>query len=210
MRTTKSTYLLLTASLIAFSFCNTHKDKTKPTKQVKQEVKTITTIHLQPFADIDYKEVNYVYAHLKNYYPYLQINDKVELPSFAYYQPRERYRADSLLTFLQTLTQKNQVIIGLTNKDISATKGKYEDYGIMGLGSCPGTVCVVSLFRPKTSNQFFKVAIHELGHTQGLLHCPVDTCFMRDAEGKNTTDMETNFCGNCKKVLVSKGWIFKQ
>lgn len=202
MRINKLKYLTLLFFILGFSFCQTKDAKPKPVTIKKQVVKTITTYHLQPFNDIDDEEVNYIYSQLKNYYPYLRINKKVALPNFAYYQPRKRYRADSLLTFLQTLTQKNQVSIGLTNKDISATKDEYKDWGIMGLGRCPGTVCVVSLFRPKTSQQFFKVAIHELGHTQGLPHCLADTCFMRDAKGKNTTNMETDFCSSCKKKIT--------
>jgi archaemetzincin len=77
----------------------------------------------------------------------------------------------------------------------------------MGLGYRPGNACVASSFRLNTKNkneQFYKIAIHELGHTQGLKHCPDKTCFMRDAEGKNPTNEEKDFCQNCKKVLRSK------
>ena len=106
-------------------------------------------------------------------------------------------------------TPKNSVTIGLTNKDISATKGKIADFGIMGLGYRPGSACVASSFRLNSKNrneQFYKITIHELGHTQGLKHCPEKTCFMRDAEGENHTDEETDFCKNCKKVLQQKHW----
>ena len=83
------------------------------------------------------------------------------------------------------------------------------DFGVMGLGYRPGNACVASTFRLNAENkseQFYKVAIHELGHTQGLKHCPDKTCFMRDAEGKNPTNEEKDFCQNCKKVLRSKHW----
>ncbi len=81
----------------------------------------------------------------------------------------------------------------------------------MGLGYCPGNACVVSTFRldkDNLSNQFYKVAIHELGHTQGLPHCTAKTCLMRDAEGKNNLDNEFDFCEKCKKLLKAKGWNF--
>lgn len=71
----------------------------------------------------------------------------------------------------------------------------------MGLGYCPGKACVASSFRlspQKRQQQFFKVAIHELGHTQGLAHCAIKTCLMRDAEGGNHLDEETDFCQKCK------------
>jgi len=79
----------------------------------------------------------------------------------------------------------------------------------MGLGFCPGKACVASTYRlDKTASQLFKVAIHELGHTQGLKHCTVKYCFMQDAKGGNPTNTETDFCPRCKAVLVSKGWVF--
>lgn len=101
--------------------------------------------------------------------------------------------------------------IGLTSKDISAARGKIRDFGIMGLGYRPGKACVASkyrLSRENTDEQFYKVAIHELGHTQGLPHCPEKMCFMRDAEGKNPTDEETDFCRKCKTFLINKNWKF--
>ncbi len=113
------------------------------------------------------------------------------------------------MKYLRKETKEGHLIIALTSKDISWTKGKILDYGIMGLGLCPGQVCVASSFRlSKTDNlrQLFVVSIHELGHTQGLPHCPVKTCFMRDAEGGNPTNEETEFCLKCKAHLVSRGW----
>jgi archaemetzincin len=80
----------------------------------------------------------------------------------------------------------------------------------MGLGFEPGNACVISTFRLSKTNfaaQFYKVALHELGHTQGLPHCPNKTCLMRDAEGSNHLDEETGFCPSCKAYLKSKGWL---
>ena len=94
---------------------------------------------------------------------------------------------------------------------ISTTKNEIKDFGVMGLGFRPGNACVASSFRLSKQNkldQLFKVAIHELGHTQGLPHCEVKTCFMRDAEGKNQTNDEKEFCSSCKIKLEKKGWVF--
>lgn len=171
---------------------------------------TPVVIDIQPFSDVTQNQVDAVFTELKKVYPYVQLRKAIPIPEKAYYQARKRYRADTIIRYLnREVNRNNHVVIALTNKDISCTKGAINDYGVMGLGFCPGKACVASGFRlskTNTLNQLFKVAIHELGHTQGLSHCPVKTCFMRDAEGKNYTNELTEFCVDCKKQLVSKGW----
>ncbi len=170
------------------------------------------TIQLQPFDDISSDKINYVLKEIKKVYSNTIVLKPVKLPARAFYKPRNRYRADTLIAWLSRHSPDNFVTIGLTSKDVSTNKDQYVDWGVMGLGYCPGNACVVSTFRLSKTNlldQVFKVAIHELGHTQGLPHCDVKTCYMRDAEGHNTTDEENEFCPKCRKLLEGKGWIFK-
>jgi len=167
------------------------------------------TILIQPFEDVKPKQLAEISDNIRKIYPKIKILEPIDFPKNAFYQPRNRYRADSIIKYLRTKTPNNSVTLALTNKDISVTKGKVADFGVMGLGYRPGKACVASSFRLNTKNkneQFYKIAIHELGHTQGLKHCPDKTCFMRDAEGKNPTNEEKDFCQNCKKVLRSKHW----
>ncbi len=167
------------------------------------------TILIQPFEDVKPKQLTEISENIRKIYPKIKILEPIDFPKNAFYQPRNRYRADSIIKYLRTKTPNNCVTLALTNKDISVTKGKVADFGVMGLGYRPGNACVASSFRLNTKNkneQFYKIAIHELGHTQGLKHCPDKTCFMRDAEGKNPTNEEKDFCQNCKKVLRSKHW----
>ena len=102
--------------------------------------------------------------------------------------------------------KENEVYLGITSVDISSTKNEVSDFGIMGLGFRPGNACVASDFRVKIKSNFFKIAIHELGHTAGLKHCPEKTCFMRDAESHDPTGEEKEFCKRCKSFLIEKGW----
>ena len=167
------------------------------------------TILIQPFEDVKPKQLAEISENIRKIYPKIKILEPIDFPKNTFYQPRNRYRADSIIKYLRTKTPNNCVTLALTNKDISVTKGKVADFGVMGLGYRPGNACVASTFRLNAENkseQFYKVAIHELGHTQGLKHCPDKTCFMRDAEGKNPTNEEKDFCQNCKKVLRSKHW----
>jgi archaemetzincin len=167
------------------------------------------SICIQPFANIDSSIVLAVRDSIKTFYPTVTINTNTPLPAFAFLAKNNRYRADSLLKFLSAISHKNELIIGLTEKDISTTKDKIQDWGVMGLGYCPGNACVASTYRLQKENiksQLFKVATHELGHTQGLPHCSNKTCFMRDAEGKNPTNEEIGFCANCTDFLKTKNW----
>ncbi|MGG9961754.1 matrixin family metalloprotease [Ferruginibacter sp. SUN106] len=178
----------------------------------KKEKQQSITIDVQPFTDMATAETEYVFNEIKNVYPNVTLKNPVPLPQLAFFPLRNRYRADSLIKFLNALVTNEHVIIGLTSKDISTTKDSVADWGVMGLGFCPGKACIASTFRlSKTEKlmQLFKVAIHELGHTQGLPHCEVKSCFMRDAEGRNPTNDEKDFCVNCKNFLKQKGWVFK-
>lgn len=168
-------------------------------------------IVIQPLGSIDHKQVQAVYQDMKKITSCVVLRSAVPLPAMAYYAPRNRYRADSLLRFLDPFGSADTVVIGLTEKDISTTKNNVKDWGIMGLAYRPGNACVVSSFRLSSkarATQFYKVAIHELGHTQGLPHCPDKACFMRDAEGGNPLDEETGFCASCGPFLKSKGRHF--
>lgn len=180
--------------------------------EVKEKVeKPVITILIQPFKDIKSKTVAKVTEGIKNVYPNVKVLDAIDFPESTYYKERNRYRADSIIKFLNKETKEGFVTIGLTAKDISAARGKIKDFGIMGLGYRPGKACVASNFRLSKENrdeQFYKIAIHELGHTQGLPHCPEKMCFMRDAEGKNPTNEETDFCKKCKTFLINKNWKF--
>jgi len=141
-----------------------------------------------------------------------RMND-VPLPRAAYYAPRRRYRADRLLDHLHTLVPSGSRtrIIGMTEVDISTTKGRVLDWGVFGLGDLDGSACVISAHRLRrrardAAHVEFRVvttAIHEIGHTLGLEHCVEPRCVMRDAEGSITTvDTSTGHLGpECRAEL---------
>lgn len=169
------------------------------------------SLFIQPFKNMPEEDVSYVMTEIKRKLPNLILKKEINYPAAAFNKERNRYRADSLIKFLAQQTPDGHVTIGLTNLDISTTKDGVKDWGVMGLGYQPGKACVASTFRLSKENrkiQLYKVAIHELGHTYGLPHCPVKTCFMRDAEGKNPTNEEIEFCPDCKSTLLNEGWKF--
>ena len=137
------------------------------------------------------------------------------LPQKAFYSPRNRYRADTLLDYLLQVRPKNiDYMVGLTEKDISCTNGKYADWGVFGLGFMPGRSCVISTHRlhfgqkslVHFQERISKVVIHELGHNFGLDHCTNPNCIMHDAEGtiKSVDHEKKALCAECKKILEKK------
>jgi archaemetzincin len=168
-------------------------------------------IAVQPLGPVKKELVAAVRSEIeRRYKAVVVVRDGVPMPSEAYYSPRNRYRAEKLLDYLDRIDRTSNRIIGLTTYDISTTKGIYPDWGILGLGSMSGHACVVSTFRMRMTevsdavfgNRLAKVVVHELGHTFGLAHCPASSCIMEDARGTvRTVDREKDFCDRCKKRL---------
>lgn len=102
------------------------------------------------------------------------IGEKVELPAMLVGRVTKRMRADLALSELAQRTRKTQYlrIIGVTAADIAIPKYNF----VFGLAHKGGRTCIVSTARfgtPGTElaqERLDKVALHELGHTFGLMH----------------------------------------
>lgn len=168
------------------------------------------SVAIQPLGSVSFKSISAVKKGLLDTYQVrLTVLKPVALPRETFYSPRNRYRADKLLVFLAKTPGTYDKVLGITAKDLSTTKGSHYDWGLFGFAQLPGRACVLSSFRlgrkgPKSRDQrLAEVAIHEIGHTFGLDHCPTPKCAMADAEGSiKTVDKSTGkLCRTCRAKL---------
>lgn len=185
----------------AFASCD--RNKIHPSVTITSKS---SELKLLPLGKIDQQYIDAVVAQLQKTHTNIEVLPEEALPAFAYYAPRNRYRADSIIDWLQKRSANGEVYIALTAADISTTKGNINDFGVMGLGYMPGRACIASLYRLKNKNNFYKIAIHELGHTAGLPHCPEKFCYLRDARGGDHTREQISFCESCTGFLKKKNW----
>lgn len=181
-------------------------------------------IAIQPISFNDPSRLAFVQHEIGSFYHCpVYILGETHIPaSFLNLTKGERYSADSILKWLSH--RKNDsvaILLGLTGKDIYITDrdafgrikqpaSKYAVWGILGLGYTPGTVCIISdaRFRSTDNNKYDHrlrtIIIHEVGHNLGLPHCKTPYCIMNDAnEHISTVDSSgTDFCGSCRKTVA--------
>jgi archaemetzincin len=173
------------------------------------------TVAILPYENFDTSLLQFVQKETEEFYHCKTIVLRSSsLPQFAFYAPRNRYKADSLLDHeTGFLTNNIDAIAGLTVKDISTSKEEIKDWGVFGLGRCPGKVCVISIYRlARASNtvarlkeRLIKVVLHEIGHNLGLPHCTNNKeCLMTDAGGTiRQVDNEKKWlCEKCQFKLA--------
>lgn len=175
-------------------------------------------VHVQPLGTaLDANELDLVETALRAFYDIDVVRrEPVALPRSAFYAPRQRYRAEKLLDYLESIASPQaHRVLGVTNVDISTTKGSFADWGVLGLAGIDGKTCVLSSFRCRRKAKspeharirFAKTAVHELGHTFGLPHCPNFGCLMEDGRGSVlTTDHEYDLCAESRARLTRAGY----
>ncbi|CAG5079602.1 archaemetzincin [Parvicella tangerina] len=208
-------FLFVVASSCLFGCQKEHK-----------KVSEDTVILVQPFEGMDNALVDTVLTTFQEVYGVkAYAKSAIAIPSYSFVDIKSpRYRADSLIRFLRDSIYPQHAnvdhILGLIDEDISTTKysnfkkkevkspsSKYQDWGIYGLGFCPGKTAIVSTHRLKkgTSKENFilrlkKVSCHELGHNFGLPHCPNTNCIMQDAAEtiKTIDNVALQLCEACR------------
>jgi archaemetzincin len=130
--------------------------------------------------------------------------------AFALDQNRNQYHSTLILDQLAAKSPGRAIrVIAIAQVDLFIPILTHV-YGEAQLG---GTACIVSTYRlnkgrsgmnisPKYIGRIVKEAIHELGHTFKLRHCPEHTCIMHYCRNEEDVDRKSDqLCRYCKVML---------
>jgi archaemetzincin len=131
----------------------------------------------------------------------------VPIPPRAYDRRRGQYVGRRILTMLTRLDIPNaKRVLGVIDADCYTPGLNF----ILGQATMHGRDAFVALARlrqsfyglPEDESLFgeraVKEAVHELGHTYGLQHCPDRKCVMHFSNSLRDTDVkEAEFCSRC-------------
>jgi archaemetzincin len=133
--------------------------------------------------------------------------DPVALPASAYDRGRGQFRAERLLGAVREIDGRR--VLGVTARDVYAGGLNFA----FGIADSPGRAAVISLFRLHIGAdgvlfraRALKEAVHELGHTLGLGHCPNPECVMHFSNSLADTDRKTSrLCPTCRAASRTGG-----
>ncbi len=125
------------------------------------------------------------------------------MPERAFNPSRGQYAADAALTSLRPLSEGR--ILGITGLDLY----RYICSCVFGLAELPGRLALISHHRPAQNTgpitaqqRINKLALHELGHTWGLEHCPNRSCAMCFSATIEAVDQsQAAYCSDCHARL---------
>jgi archaemetzincin len=130
--------------------------------------------------------------------------------SFAFDSGRAQYHSTAILGRLDKASPRDVLkVIALADVDLFIPILTHV-YGEAQLG---GTACIVSTYRlnsssgvhgtgEKTIARVAKEAVHELGHTFNLRHCPDAVCVMHFCRSEADVDRKSgNLCRYCRVML---------
>ena len=154
--------------------------------------------------------------HLIRVFPGVWCTSSIYDRSFlegSYNPARKQYYSTLLLKKIEGISSEVRAdrFLAVVDVDLYVPRLNF----VFGEAQCPGRFAIISIFRLKPefygldkNQELFisrvkKEAVHELGHTLGLLHCENPLCVMYFSNSIYDTDNKRDdFCLKCKdKVL---------
>lgn len=138
----------------------------------------------------------------------LAVKDPLSLPKQAFDKKRNQYNSSVILSDLRFFAANERFhrVLGLVNVDVFLSGLNY----VFGEADVLGRVGLVSLWRLKPGfyqenaapavfkSRTLKEAVHEIGHTLGVVHCPKSFCAMHFSNSIFDTDKKQSLlCDQC-------------
>jgi archaemetzincin len=130
--------------------------------------------------------------------------------TFALEPARSQYYSTAILQRMERVADPDARVLAITNYDLYVPVLTF----VFGEAQLEGFCAVVSTARLKEEfygmpgrpelmrERLLKEAVHELGHTFGLRHCPDWRCAMSSSYGIELLDVKTeDFCPACRKEV---------
>lgn len=161
-----------------------------------------THVDLFPLGKMDMTAVSVVAANLQ---AVLGLNTRIHQvqpePDYAFLPRRGQYEAGKIINTLAAIPGQAQFRLAVVGVDIYTPILTF----VFGESQLGGKAAVVSLFRvqsknrEKTYNRSAKIAIHEIGHLLGIVHCQGMDCLMRFSNSlEKLDDLPLRFCPACE------------
>ncbi|MDD8017405.1 MAG: archaemetzincin family Zn-dependent metalloprotease [Bacteroidota bacterium] len=172
----------------------------------------MNTIHLVALGQVDKEIMKSLEVGIWQIFGFeLQLLPALPEPAYAYEAKRNQYSSVSILHELVKYRSNDSVrLLGVTEKDLCIPMLSF----VFGHAQLQGSAAVISLARLRQEfynlppnqtillNRAVKEAIHELGHTFGLLHCQDTSCAMSLSNAIHLVDSKTDeLCRNCSIIL---------
>jgi archaemetzincin len=172
-------------------------------------------IYVLPIGAIERRALQSLAAGLKlKFNNQCSILENIDIPSRAFDSKRNQYSSTEILKkIVDSAPNDTLKILGVTDVDLFIPVLTF----VFGQAQLNGIASIISLHRlrqeyyglPANDSLFMeraiKEAVHEIGHTFGMVHCPDNRCVMYFSNSVRNVDMKTdNFCNGCLKLLAPK------
>ena len=164
-------------------------------------------VHIVPIGEISESVISLLATKLMDFFHGIQfqIYHSIPIPKHCLNPLRGQYKAECVLKAIPNTKGK---ALGVIDEDLYVPNLNFV------FGVATSTKAIIAL--PRLRNEFYgmkgdeklfllrvlKEAIHELGHSFGLSHCPNPKCVMHFSNSILDTDIKgPDFCDNCKKKL---------
>jgi archaemetzincin len=169
-------------------------------------------IALKPLKEIDQEILEELKKRLEGVFGCpVEIKPQTVDLNRAYNPSRKQYLSTVLLSSIKA-SGEDERALGIVNADLYVPELNF----VFGEADTSSGTAIISLWRlrqeryglPPDTNLFIeraaKEAIHELGHTYGLGHCPDRKCIMYFSNSLMDTDRkQAAFCSKCRRILES-------